>query len=61
MIEQAQVAADILKEMKELAAKIHLLVNGMPPEELLGYILSEDNSLTISVLDYMNESSISEN
>ncbi|XTD82152.1 hypothetical protein AB8849_01195 [Proteus vulgaris] len=33
MIEQAQVAADILKEMKELAAKIRLLVNGMPPEE----------------------------
>ncbi len=55
MIEQAQVAADILKEMKELAAKIRLLVNGMPPEELLGYIYAQllmmSNSTTSPELD----------
>lgn len=54
MIEQAQVAADILKEMKELAAKIRSLVNGMPPEELLGYIYAQllmSNNTTSPELD----------
>ena len=55
MIEQAQVAADILKEMKQLAAKIRLLVNGMPPEELLGYIYAQllmmSNNTTSPELD----------
>ncbi|SHF97020.1 YecA family protein [Vibrio gazogenes] len=55
MIEQAQVSADILKEMKELAAKIRLLVNGMPPEELLGYIYAQllmmSNNTTSPELD----------
>ena len=55
MIEQTQVAADILKEMKELAAKIRSLVNGMPPQELLGYIyahlLMTSNNTTSPELD----------
>ncbi|MEZ9781375.1 SEC-C metal-binding domain-containing protein [Vibrio cyclitrophicus] len=55
MIEQAQVVADILKEMKELAAKIRSLVNGMPPEELLGYIYAQllmtSNNTTSPELD----------
>lgn len=41
MIEKEQVTADILKEMKELAHQVRSLINGMPPEELLGYIYAQ--------------------
>lgn len=41
LIEQEQVTANLLREMKEAAAKIRILINGMPPEELLGYIYAQ--------------------
>lgn len=55
LIEPTQVAANILKEMREIAAKIRSLVNGMPPKDLLGYIyaqfLMKSNKTTSSILD----------
>ena len=55
LIEQEQVIANLLKEMEEAAAKIRVLINGMPPEELLGYIYAQlmmtSNNTTSSQLD----------
>ncbi len=41
MTEQEQQITNLLKEMEEAASEIRILINGMPPEELLGYIYSQ--------------------
>ena len=40
-IEQEKVIANLLKEMEQVATKIRILINGIPPEELLGYIYGQ--------------------
>lgn len=41
MSEQEQQITNLLKKMEEAALEIRILINGMPPEELLGYIYSQ--------------------
>ena len=55
LIEQEKVIVNLLNEMKQVAAKMRVLINGMPPEELLGYIYAQlmmtSNNSTSSQLD----------
>ena len=41
MAEQKEQKSKLLKEMEKAASEIRILINGMPPEELLGYIYSQ--------------------
>lgn len=41
MTEKEQQIANLQKEMEKAASEIRILINGMPPEELLGYIYSQ--------------------
>ncbi|MCL1068697.1 hypothetical protein L2735_18165 [Shewanella olleyana] len=41
MAEQEQIIANLLKDMEETAEKIRVLINEMPPEDLLGYIYAQ--------------------
>ncbi len=55
MIEEEQQIVNLLREMEEAASEIRILIKGMPPEELLGYIYSQlmiANTITSSQSDY---------
>lgn len=41
LTEQKEQISKLLKEMEKAASEIRILINGMPPEELLGYIYSQ--------------------
>jgi hypothetical protein len=41
LTEQEKTIAKLLKDMKETAEEIRVLINGMPPEDLLGYIYAQ--------------------
>jgi uncharacterized protein YchJ len=41
LAEQKEQKSKLLKEMEKAASEIRILINGMPPEELLGYIYSQ--------------------
>ena len=41
LTEQEKTIAKLLKDMEETAEKIRVLINGMPPEDLLGYIYAQ--------------------
>jgi uncharacterized protein YchJ len=52
--EKEQQIANLLKEMEKAASEIRILIKGMPPEELLGYIYSQlmiANTITSSQSD----------
>lgn len=54
LTEQKEQISKLLKEMEKAASEIRILINGMPPEELLGYIYSQlmiANTFTSSQLD----------